>query len=209
MPRRQWDTWGIIRGDYCTSHSTYCSACTLYNVHCTLGWSDFHFFVIFENGHIAADWLYYYEFNSKKSANFDLRQNFNFQKITETLKISILFWKFVNIFLLLQRTIFFHFYFRPQKCAKRFLTGSMEKQIHSTLMHSWVPHVLRILWENVDICRTHKCRAIYYETNAELFITKQKNKTASWAYYRGEGFLSHSYWNMPILTLYIKTFSGL
>ena len=198
MPRRQWDTWGIIRGDYCTNahHTVH----TVVHVHCTLEWSDFHFFVIFENGHIAADWLYYYEFNSKKSANFDLRQNFNFQKITETLKISILFWKFVNIFLLLQRTIFFHFYFRPQKCAKRFLTGSMEKQIHSTLMYSWVPHVLRILWQYVDICRTHKCRAIYYETGY---------KTASWAYYRGEGFLSHSYWNMPILTLYIKTFSGL
>ena len=33
-------------------------------------WSDFHFFAIFENGHIAFDWLYFYEFNSKKSANF-------------------------------------------------------------------------------------------------------------------------------------------
>ena len=37
---------------------------------CTLGWSDFHFLAIFENGHIAIDWLYFYEFNSKKSASF-------------------------------------------------------------------------------------------------------------------------------------------
>ena len=29
----------------------------------TLGWSDFHFLAIFENGHIAIDWLYFYEFN--------------------------------------------------------------------------------------------------------------------------------------------------
>ena len=35
-----------------------------------LGWSDFHFFEIFENGQIAIDWLYFYEFNSKKLANF-------------------------------------------------------------------------------------------------------------------------------------------
>ena len=41
----------------------------MYIVH-TSGWSDFHFFAIFENGHIAIDWLYFYEFNSKKSANF-------------------------------------------------------------------------------------------------------------------------------------------
>ena len=26
--------------------------------------------MIFENGHIAMDWIYFYEFNSKKSANF-------------------------------------------------------------------------------------------------------------------------------------------
>ena len=34
------------------------------------GWSDFLFFLMFENGHIAIDWLYFYEFNSKKLANF-------------------------------------------------------------------------------------------------------------------------------------------
>ena len=28
------------------------------------------FFAIFENGHMAIDWLYFYEFNLKKSANF-------------------------------------------------------------------------------------------------------------------------------------------
>ena len=54
---------------------------------CGIGWSDFHFFAIFKNGHIAIDWLYFfYEFNSKKSA---AQQNFHFQKITGTLKINI------------------------------------------------------------------------------------------------------------------------
>ena len=37
---------------------------------CRVGWSDFHFLAIFENGHIAINWLYFYEFNSEKSANF-------------------------------------------------------------------------------------------------------------------------------------------
>ena len=32
---------------------------------CRIGWSDFNFFAIFENGHIAVDWLYFYELNSK------------------------------------------------------------------------------------------------------------------------------------------------
>ena len=45
-----------------------CAVCNL--VQCALGWSDFHFFAIFENGHIAIDWAYFYEFSSKKSANF-------------------------------------------------------------------------------------------------------------------------------------------
>ena len=39
----------------------------------TLGWSNFHFFVIFENGHIAIYWIYFYELNSQKSANFSAR----------------------------------------------------------------------------------------------------------------------------------------
>ena len=37
---------------------------------CGIRWSDFHFFAIIENGHIAIDWQYLYKFNSKKSANF-------------------------------------------------------------------------------------------------------------------------------------------
>ena len=60
-----------------------------------LGWSDFHFFAIFENGHMAIHWLYFYEFNSKKSANFAAckRQSFNFLKITGTLKMQYIFLK--------------------------------------------------------------------------------------------------------------------
>ena len=38
-----------------------------------LGWSDFHCFSIFENGHIAIDCLYLYELIKKKIANFALR----------------------------------------------------------------------------------------------------------------------------------------
>ena len=34
----------------------------------------FSLFAIFENGHIAIDWLYFYEFNSKKYANFSKSQ---------------------------------------------------------------------------------------------------------------------------------------
>ena len=37
---------------------------------CGLGWSDFRFFEIFENGYIVINWLHFYKFNSKKSANF-------------------------------------------------------------------------------------------------------------------------------------------
>ena len=48
-----------------------------------LGWSDFHFFSIFKNGHIAIDGLYfyYYELICKKSANFASRTaKFSFSK---------------------------------------------------------------------------------------------------------------------------------
>ena len=47
--------------------TTYCL------LSCLVGWSDFRIFAIFENGHIAMDWLdwlNFYEFNSKKSSNF-------------------------------------------------------------------------------------------------------------------------------------------
>ena len=36
----------------------------------TLGWRDLPLFAILENGHIAADHVYFYEFNFKKLANF-------------------------------------------------------------------------------------------------------------------------------------------
>ena len=47
----------------------------------TVGWSDFHFLAIFENLHIAVDWLYLFSSIPKKAANW--------QKRTETLKINI------------------------------------------------------------------------------------------------------------------------
>ena len=31
-----------------------------------VGWSDFLFLAIFENGHIPVDWMYFYEFKFKK-----------------------------------------------------------------------------------------------------------------------------------------------
>ena len=36
----------------------------------TVGWSDLYFCAIFKIEHIAADQVYFYEFNSKKSAKF-------------------------------------------------------------------------------------------------------------------------------------------
>ena len=38
--------------------------------HFILGWSDFHFLRFFENENIAIDWLYFYVFNFKNTANF-------------------------------------------------------------------------------------------------------------------------------------------
>ena len=77
-----------------------------------VGWSDFYFIAIFENGHIAIDWLYcilnyFYEFNSIKSANLARRPRGKvlFSKNLRDLKNEYIFLKFVNIFLLLQRTI--------------------------------------------------------------------------------------------------------
>ena len=59
-----------------------------------VGWNDLVLFAIFENGHFAADQVYFYEFNSKKSANLPalmpIRQSFPFQKITGTLKMIFL-----------------------------------------------------------------------------------------------------------------------
>ena len=57
---------------------------------CWLGWSDFHFFTIFENVHIAVDWLYFMSSIPKnqqilpRTRAAHARQSFNIQKITET-----------------------------------------------------------------------------------------------------------------------------
>ena len=51
--------------------------CGVYTIHDTVGWSDLVLLAIFENGHIADDQVYFYEFNSKKSANF---AQFSFSK---------------------------------------------------------------------------------------------------------------------------------
>ena len=67
--------------------------CT-YNYFCSRVECRVRFYAIFENGHIAANKVYFYEFNSKKSAN-----------CAATLKVNIFCWNFANIFLLLQRTI--------------------------------------------------------------------------------------------------------
>ena len=45
------------------------------------------FLAIFENGHIAVDWLYFYEFSFNKSANFSAESTktrifFEFAKVT-------------------------------------------------------------------------------------------------------------------------------
>ena len=63
-----------------------------------------NFFPIFENGHYAADQVYFYESNSKKIREFcralagHARQSFHFQKITGTLKINICLKIFANKF---------------------------------------------------------------------------------------------------------------
>ena len=66
---------------HCLNICTYV-VCTLYNVHCTLGWSDLALFAIFEKLHISADQIYFKKVNSKKSANFatPARQSFIFKK---------------------------------------------------------------------------------------------------------------------------------
>ena len=62
-------------------------------------------FSIFENGHYAADQVYFFSPIKKNRANLaaHVRQSFHFQKITGTLKM--IFFKFANTFHLLQRTI--------------------------------------------------------------------------------------------------------
>ena len=59
----------------------------------TIGWSDLPLFAIFDIGHITANQVYFYEFNSKNSANLTVpvRQSFYFQNITEIIKMHIFF----------------------------------------------------------------------------------------------------------------------
>ena len=58
-----------------------------------------HFLAILKNGHVAADQVYFYEFNSKESANFaaHAQQSFLFQKITGTYKMNTYFLNSFNI----------------------------------------------------------------------------------------------------------------
>ena len=67
------------------SQETYFNSASASTVHCTvysvqptiplsdtassIGWSDIYLFLIIENGHYAADQVYFYESNSKKWAN--------------------------------------------------------------------------------------------------------------------------------------------
>ena len=67
--------------------------------YCKVGWSDIAIF--FENGHYAADQVYFYESNSKNRRIWQrARQIFHFQKIKGIL--NKMFGKFANTFLLLQ-----------------------------------------------------------------------------------------------------------
>ena len=50
----------------------------MYNVHCTVGWSDFYLFAMFENRHTAVGWLHFDEFNSKKTENLEFFLIFSF-----------------------------------------------------------------------------------------------------------------------------------
>ena len=73
---------------------------------CTVGWSDLNFCYNFRNGHLAVDWLYFYEFNSKKLANFaaQARESFIFKKSLGP-KSEDFFGKFAGTFLKHQRTV--------------------------------------------------------------------------------------------------------
>ena len=68
---------------------------TVYSKYCHVGRSDFHFFAIFDNGHIAIDWAYFlssipkYRRILSPSRAVHARKYFHFQKITGTLKMKI------------------------------------------------------------------------------------------------------------------------
>ena len=60
---------------------------------CIVGWSDLALFATVKSGHIAANQVYFQEFNSKKVLPRERAaqwwQSFNFLKITGTLKMNI------------------------------------------------------------------------------------------------------------------------
>ena len=67
-------------------------------------------FFEFWNSHLTSNQVYFCKFNYRKSeisvhVCTAVQQSFNFQKITGTLKLNILFWKFAQTFCIHQRTI--------------------------------------------------------------------------------------------------------
>ena len=95
-----------------------------------VGWSDIALFAIFENGHYAADQVYFYESNLKKIVEFDrMRGNVFFpQKIKETLKLNFLFLKICKYLpCILQRAI-----------AKKKIRNKKSKQILGGLQNCQV-----------------------------------------------------------------------
>ena len=77
-----------------------------YSIPCTVGWSALNFCYNFRNEHLAVDWLYFYQFNSKKLANFaaQARESFIFKKSLGP-KSEDFFGKFAGTFLKHQRTV--------------------------------------------------------------------------------------------------------
>ena len=85
-----------------------------------------------DSGHIAADQVYFYEFNSKTNANLAARAaKFSFSKITGTLKINkpFLYIKEQLPKRKFQIKICLIFIFIFPKYAKSFLTWTKEKTV--------------------------------------------------------------------------------
>ena len=97
----------------------------------------FSIFLIIENGHIAVNCLFFYDHVFKnRRIPLRARQNFHFQKITETLKMNIFFGKLLETFLIRKRTmvknniqlrICLVSFLIFQKWRKRFLTYNKVK----------------------------------------------------------------------------------
>ena len=80
----------------------------------TLGWSDLPLLAFFEIGHLAANQVHFYEFDSTKSAKLSIKKN------QRSLKNEKFCRQFVKIFLLLQRKIkTFEFLFLFTKVKRR------------------------------------------------------------------------------------------